>query len=42
MFALLTQLCLQDFVDFFIRDYFRFLDDVFHIGLENFDFEFFL
>ena len=39
MFALLPQLCPQDFVDFFIRNYFRFLDDVFHKWLDNFDIE---
>ena len=37
MFALLPQLYPQDFVDFFIRNYFRFLDDVFHKWLDNFD-----
>ena len=37
MFALLPQLYLQDFVDFFIRNYFRFLDKVFHKWLDNFD-----
>ena len=30
MFVLLPQLYPQDFVDFFICNYFRFLDDVFH------------
>ena len=39
MFALLPQLYPQDFVDFFIRNYFRFLDDVFHKWLDNFDIE---
>ena len=39
MFALLPQLYPQDFVDFFIRNYFRFLDDVFHKWLNNFDIE---
>ena len=29
MFALLPQLYPQDFIDIFIRNYFRFLDDVF-------------
>ena len=39
MFALLPRLYPQDFVDFFIRNYFRFLDDVFHKWLDNFDIE---
>ena len=39
MLALLPQLYPQDFVDFFIRNYFRFLDDVFHKWLDNFDIE---
>ena len=39
MFALLLQLYSQDFVDFFIRNYFRFLDDVFHKWSDNFDIE---
>ena len=39
MFALLPQLYTQDFVDFFIRNSFRFLDDVFHKWLDNFDTE---
>ena len=30
MFSLLPQIYLRDFVDFFSRHYFRFLDDVFH------------
>ena len=38
MFALLLQLYPQDFVDFFIRNYFRFLD-IFHKWLDNFDIE---
>ena len=37
MFALLPQLYPQDFVYFFIRNYFRFLDEVFHKWLDNFD-----
>ena len=37
MFAVLPQLYPQDFVDFFIRNYFRFLDDVFYKWLDNFD-----
>ena len=39
MFAVLPQLYPQDFVDFFIRNYFRFLDDVFYKWLDNFDIE---
>ena len=39
MFALIPQLYPQDFVDFFIRKYFRFLDNFFHKWLENFDIE---
>ena len=39
MFALLPQLYLQDFVDFFIRNYLRFLDDIFHNWLDDFDIE---
>ena len=35
MFALVP----QDFVDFFIRNYARFLDNIFHKWLENFDIE---
>ena len=38
MFALLLQLYPQDFVDFFIRNYFRVLD-IFHKWLDNFDIE---
>ena len=30
MFAILPQIDPKDFVDFFIRNYFRFLYDVFH------------
>ena len=30
MFALLAQLYPEDFVDFFIRNYFQFLDHIFH------------
>ena len=37
MFALLPQLYPEDFVDVFIRNYFRFLDDAFHKWLENSD-----
>ena len=39
MFALLSQLYPQDFVDFFIRNYFQFLHDVFYKWLESFDVE---
>ena len=39
MFALLLQLYSQDFVDLFIRNYFRFLDDLFHKWLDNLDIE---
>ena len=39
MFALRPQLYPQDSVVFFIRDYFRFLDDVFYKWLDNFDIE---
>ena len=37
LFALLLQLYPQDFVDFLLPNYFRFLDDIFHKWLENFD-----
>ena len=39
MFALLPQIYPRDFVDCFVRNYFRFLDDVFHTWLINFDIE---
>ena len=39
MFVLLPRLYPQDFVDFCIRNYFRFLDNVFHKWLDNFDIE---
>ena len=39
MFALLLQIYLRDFVDYFFRNYFRFLDDIFHTWLINFDIE---
>ena len=39
MIALLPQLYPHNFVDFFIRKYIRFLDDVFCKWLENFDIE---
>ena len=35
--ALLTQAYPQDFVDFLLRNYFRFLDEIFHKWLGNFD-----
>ena len=37
LFAFLDQLYPQDFVDFLLQNYFRFLDDIFHKLLENFD-----
>ena len=37
LFALLPQVYPQDFVDFLLRNYVRFLDDIFHKWLENFD-----
>ena len=37
LFALLIQVYPQDFVYFLLRNYFRFLDDIFHNWLENFD-----
>ena len=37
MFSLLPTIYPQDFVDFIIRNYFRFLDDVFHAWLRSFD-----
>ena len=37
LFALLPQIYPRDFVDFLLRNYFRFLDDIFHKWLENFD-----
>ena len=37
MFALLPQIYPRDFVDYFVRNYFRFLDDIFHTWLINFD-----
>ena len=37
MFAILPQIYPNDFVDFFIRNYFRFLDDVFMKWLSEFD-----
>ena len=38
-FALLPQIYPRDFVDYFVRNYFRFLDDIFHTWLINFDIE---
>ena len=29
----------SDFVDYFVSNYFRFLDDIFHTWLTNFDIE---
>ena len=37
MFALLPQIYPRDFVDYFVRNYFRFLDGIFHTWLINFD-----
>ena len=37
MFTLLPQIYPRDFVDYFVRNYFRFLDDIFHTWLINFD-----
>ena len=37
MSALLLQICLRDFVDYFVRNYFRFLDDIFQTWLINCD-----
>ena len=37
MFRLLPQLYPRDFVDFLVRSFFRFLDDLFHEWLPNFD-----
>ena len=39
MFALLPQTYPRDFVDYFAHNYFRFLDDIFHTWLINFDIE---
>ena len=39
MFALLPQIYPQDFVDYFVSNYFRFLEDIFHTWLINFDIE---
>ena len=42
LFALLPHLYPQDFDDFLLRNYFRFLDDIFHKWLENFDIKSFM
>ena len=39
MFALLPQIYPRDFVDYFVCNYFRFLDDIFHTWSINFDIE---
>ena len=39
MSSLLPQIYRRDFVDYFVRNYFRFLDDIFHTWLINFDIE---
>ena len=39
MFGLLPQIYPRDFVVYFVRSYFRFLDDIFHTWLINFDIE---
>ena len=39
MFAFLPQIYTRDFVDYIVRNYFRFLDDIFHTWLINFDIE---
>ena len=39
IFALLPQIYPRDFVGYFVRNYFRFLDDIFHKWLINFDIE---
>ena len=39
MFTLLTQIYPRKFVDYFVHNYFRFLDDIFHTGLISFDTE---
>ena len=41
MFALLPQIYPKDFVDYFVLNYFGFLDDIFHTWLINFDIELF-
>ena len=42
LFALLPEVFPQDFFDFLSRNYFRFLDDIFHKWLENFDIKSFM
>ena len=37
IFALLPQIYSQDFVDYFLRNYFRFLDDILYNWFRNFD-----
>ena len=37
LLALLPQIYPQDFVDFLLRNYFRFLDDIFDKWVEHFD-----
>ena len=39
MLALLPQIYPRDFVDYVVRNYFRFLDDIFQTWLINFDIE---
>ena len=39
MFAFLPQIYPRDFVDYFVRNYVRFLDNIFHTWLINFDIE---
>ena len=39
MFALLPQIYPRDFADYFVCNYFRFLDDIFYTWLINFDIE---
>ena len=39
MFALLPQIYPRDIVDYFVRNYLRFLDDIFHTWLINLDIE---
>ena len=39
MLALLPQIYPRDFVEYFVRNYFRFLDNIFHTWLINFDIE---
>ena len=39
MFTLLSHIYPRDFVDYFVRNYFRFLDGIFHTWLINFDIE---